>query len=127
MYMHEACLSCILTGLDDFRWEAYVFNDTFFDSDLTRQSVTYYTTSSEDFHLDPLISGQHDADMPLWNPREYFLAVFETRSRQVVDEWRNVVHQLRSLIEQYVSISHFTRPRMVSGLILVALNGVAIF
>ena len=102
-YMHEVCFSCVLTGLDDFRWEAYVFNDTLFDKDLTRQSVTYYNESSEDFRMDPLISGQYDADKPLWNPREYFLAVFEARSQQVVDEWRNVVHQLRSLLEQYVS------------------------
>lgn len=83
-------------GLSDWRWVAYAFEkNTFDERDLEDETYPY-----ENFQEDPI--AKVDADLPIWDPREYFLLIFNTRMCQVLEEWRNLVRWIERSIEGYV-------------------------
>lgn len=111
-FIHEAQISCVITGSDDWRWTAYCFVDTYFDEEDSRESLVQYAEHRQNggFESCPLTRGTCDASLPIWSPRYYFLRVLEVRTSQVVREWHNTVSMLARRIEDYVSallrISH---------------------
>jgi hypothetical protein len=55
------------------------------------------------FQEDPIASdGKVDANLPIWNPREYFLLIFQCRMGRVLLEWKRLVRWLERNIEEYV-------------------------
>ncbi len=103
-FIHEAQISCAITGIDDWRWTAYCFVDTFFDEEDGRESLVQYAEGErEGFEGDLFTNGEFDAGWPIWSPREYFLQVFQVRASQVAQEWHNTVSTLARRIEDYVS------------------------
>ena len=94
--MHQSHISFVMYGLSDRRWVAYAFDkNTFDDKDLEDDIYPY-----EKFQEDPI--AKVDADLPIWDPREYFLLIFKTRMYQVLKEWRNLIRGLERSIEGYV-------------------------
>ncbi|KAH8821447.1 hypothetical protein F5884DRAFT_745770 [Xylogone sp. PMI_703] len=70
----EAQFSLVICGSDNWRWTGHAFSDTYFNN----QSLTDYTFSYDGLHEDPIASnGELDANLPLWDPREYFLMIIK--------------------------------------------------
>ncbi len=78
-WLHQAQVSCLVTGHSSTYWTAFCCVDTYFDGDLSEDSIMRYDEIRESGVLcDPLTRGKFDADMPIWDPREYFLTVLYT-------------------------------------------------
>jgi hypothetical protein len=109
-FLYEAQISCLVAGTDESRWIAYGFVDTYFEAvDEGKETVQSYDEDGQDeddegMCADPLTYGTCAADKPIWNPREYFLVVLQTRLRQVKSEWQNVVAKMQGSVREYVSL-----------------------
>jgi hypothetical protein len=107
-FLHEAQISCIVTGLDNKSWVAYCFVDSYFDTTATGETATCYQVntakSNEGLVLDPLTRGHTSADRPMLGPRQYFLKVLEIRLYQVTAEWRQVVDKVHSSVREYMEV-----------------------
>jgi hypothetical protein len=101
-YIHEAQISVMITGLDDWYWTAYCFVDVYFKGMGHRESVEAYSSSG----MDPLSGGRTSRDRPTWLPREYFLQLLTYRLEQVKQEWNNTVYQLFGHIQPCVCVFH---------------------
>lgn len=105
-WLHEAHISCAVTGSDESRWTAYLFADTYYfdPTDEDREDVSEYETDAfeeHSMHPDALTYGVEDAKKPIWNPRIYFLAVFARRLSQVRKEWEKVVMKFNERIRAF--------------------------
>jgi hypothetical protein len=94
--MHEAHISCVVTGSDDWRWVAYCFVDTEIDGFLT-------DLSKDDLCFDPASRGECEAKNPIWKPRDYWLKIFEIRISQVRKEWEYLIYKVKFGVNQHVS------------------------
>ncbi|KAI8691862.1 hypothetical protein NCS56_00179800 [Fusarium sp. Ph1] len=108
--IYEAQISCLVAGLDNHSWMAYLFIDTYYQEDSSSESVEYYH-SQEDLRTDPLAAGTVDSDLPIWTPREYFLVVYECRLKQVKHALQNLVSRLLLKLEPYIQDSMTLVPR----------------
>jgi hypothetical protein len=97
--MHEAQISFSICGSDDQRWAAYCFVDTHFDD----SEFGDETLPHKGIQDDPIARGKMDANCPIKNPREYFLAIFEIRIAQVSEEWKCLVRMAERAIIRSVS------------------------
>ncbi|KUL86991.1 hypothetical protein ZTR_05707 [Talaromyces verruculosus] len=71
-YFHEAQVSVLLVGIDEWVWTLYCLVETHFEEKQDRG----------------------DLEDPIWNPREYFLLVLCRRMDQATLEWQNLVETL---------------------------------
>jgi hypothetical protein len=102
-YIHEAQVSFMITGIDDWFWTAYSFVDIYFKGDGNTESVDHYSqTNPQTPPMDPHSCGNYEADKPIWNPRHYFLRCLSCRMEQVKQEWNNVIYQLFQHIDPCV-------------------------
>ncbi|KAI9811173.1 MAG: hypothetical protein M1827_005624 [Pycnora praestabilis] len=86
-YFHEAQISFIVTGIDEWYWTAYCCADTYFGSEETAQ---FYLNEE----LDAPSGAGKSTTNPVWNPREYFLLVLSRRMNQIRKEWDNLITSL---------------------------------
>ncbi|OCK74043.1 hypothetical protein K432DRAFT_311503 [Lepidopterella palustris CBS 459.81] len=98
--MYEAHISFVIYGSDERRWVAYAFVDTAFnEANLENEEEFPHGAIQED----PIASnGKLDANLPVWNPREYFLMIFNIRIAQVLKESQYLVQAVERSIKQYV-------------------------
>jgi len=99
-YIHEAQISIMIAGIDDWFWTAYCFVDVYFKDEENSELVHRLSTSSRP--MDPHTCSKYDLDRPIWNPRHYFLRILACRMEQVKQEWSNAVFQLFEEIEPCV-------------------------
>jgi hypothetical protein len=102
--IYEVQISCVVSGVDDWQWVAYLFTDTDHDGDESTDKVTADRVLSPEDYREDLISGL-DADCPIWYPRLYFLKTFEVQSKKVKKEWDILIRHLRREIHKYVRFS----------------------
>jgi hypothetical protein len=93
--IHEAQISCVVAGSDDWRWVAYGFVDTEIDGFLT-------DLSEDDLSFDRIAAGELEAQFPIWKPRNYWLSLFEIRIEQVRKEWEYLILKVDLGVNQYV-------------------------
>lgn len=107
--VYEAHISFTVTGLDHKMWTAYAFVDSYFDELDGVQAYDEMKAPREGI-MDPLTMGNLDAQIPIWNPRLYFIRVVEIRLGQIVVEWNRILKRIEKDIEQYVytSSGYFT-------------------
>ena len=107
-FLYEAQISFVVAGSDEWRWVAYCFVDTYFDTaEEAKETVLSYHEDSlvaEGMRADPLTFGVANADDPIQNPKKYFLRVFQIRINQVKREWQNVVAKVQQSIREYVQV-----------------------
>ena len=106
-FLYEAQISCVVAGRDEWRWDAYCFVDTYFDTMETGETVLSYhedSLTNEGIRPDPFTYGLTDADNPIQNPREYFLKAFRYRLDQVKREWQQVVAKVQQSIREYEQV-----------------------
>ncbi|KAL2060547.1 hypothetical protein VTL71DRAFT_9188 [Oculimacula yallundae] len=91
-FIHEAEVSVMLIGLDNWYWTAYCFVDLYFQDDEHPEQVHRLAEAEPqmDFHS----GGKFDLNMPKWDPRHYFLQTLSHRIEQVKQEWINASSQL---------------------------------
>ncbi|KIW73427.1 hypothetical protein PV04_01548 [Phialophora macrospora] len=104
-FLHSATVSCVITGLDEYRWTAYCLVDTYFDGEGStwERILDYHKTGASvyDRTLNPLTHGKLDADGPIHDPREHFFAVLASRLGQVKREWDRVMVNLEQCFPYY--------------------------
>lgn len=103
-YIFPAKYSFVITGTDDWRWMAYCFVDTFFDTDEDAESASYYADpnqSPDGIPLDPCAAGRDAMDNVVQDPREYFLRILEARLACVSDEWLCIVQEIERNVKLY--------------------------
>ena len=96
-HLYEAEVSVLLTGVDEWFWTAYCCVDTHFGSE---ESVEHYHERG----LDAFTGGEKACQLPIWNPREYYLLVLSIRVRQVTREWSNLIDAIEERLQFHVSI-----------------------
>ncbi|PVH84094.1 hypothetical protein DL98DRAFT_652134 [Cadophora sp. DSE1049] len=108
-YIHEAQVSIMVIGVDDWFWTAYCFADVYFKSEEHTEQVGVMHRNNADPHS----CGKYFLDRPVWNPRHYFLRSLSCRMEQVKQEWNNTIFQLFEDIEP--CIYAFTRGELGQG------------
>ncbi|PSS22711.1 hypothetical protein M430DRAFT_16661 [Amorphotheca resinae ATCC 22711] len=95
--MHEAQISVVICGSDNWRWAGYAFIDTSFEGEDLGDGIFSY----EDVHEDPIASNSElHANLPIWDPREYFLTILEIRMTQVRKELEYLVRTVERSVKQ---------------------------
>lgn len=100
--LYEAQFSLVISGSSEQQWGAYSFGSHDFDDEDSDVGDSEDDESEDEdsegndlqdgdspFLEDPI--AQLDANKPIYNPREYFLVVFQHRMVQVVEEWNSTV------------------------------------
>lgn len=100
--LYEAQISCAITGQDNWTWTAYLFVDTYFEEDSTDDVDSYCDQVFDQWSPDPLTRGDHNANLPISDPRAYFLTVLQIRFLQVKNAWEDLIKKLQPRICQYV-------------------------
>jgi hypothetical protein len=95
--IQEAQFSLCVIGPDHFRWNAYSFVDSEIDGILAE-------SFDNDLPHDPITRGVLEASFPIWTPREYWIKVFEIRSRHVRNHWHHLIYKLELWIKEYVRL-----------------------
>ncbi|KAJ9623390.1 hypothetical protein H2204_011206, partial [Knufia peltigerae] len=98
-YLYEAQISCVIAGCDEWRWTAYCFVDSYFDSEDPGPSKPDPEMLSEvqSWGSPSRPPNRHEA-------RYFFLKVLATRTEQICKEWGLVMSKL-----EQSSRSWFTR------------------
>ncbi|KAF6812370.1 hypothetical protein CMUS01_13074 [Colletotrichum musicola] len=98
-YLHEAQVSCSVTGIAENSWTAYCFADTFFvdDCNESEDCIEFYADGEDP--TDPLSAGNAMMDrFSLKDPREYFILILRFRIKQVVEEWEHICYRLKQAV-----------------------------
>ncbi|KAJ3541993.1 hypothetical protein NM208_g4330 [Fusarium decemcellulare] len=104
-YLCEVQMSVLVTGMDDCHWTGYFLIDTYFEHEENKGCVdAYYHCSGQsgNISVDPFTEGSLEADCPILNPWEYFLAVLDCRAKALSEEWCMLVRMLRRRVEKSI-------------------------
>ncbi len=101
-FLYEAQISFVLAGIDEWRWVAYCFVDSYFDED-GENAAQYHKDVSDGSHTDPFEYGV--ADKHTEQASEFFLKVFRIRTKQIMQEWERVVRNVEASIRQHARVS----------------------
>ena len=107
--LHKAQMSCIIHGFDEWHWVAYAFEDTEHDPKVDDDEVDDGEVGGDEAIFpqeidEDLIVCGHDANKPIWRPRQYFLKAFEVHIKIVREEWDELVHKLEADRMEYVRL-----------------------
>ena len=101
--LHEAQISCMISGLDNRHWTGYGFFDTCHDGEESRHDIRSYQATKGGFVMNLLTCGTTACDAPIWTAREYFLQALEARVEGVTEEWKNTGRNLLKVMKTHVS------------------------
>lgn len=106
-FVYEGQVSCVVTGIDEWRWVAYCLTDSFFDEEAGETEPQYGIDVSSGVHANPFAYGATDAEIPMKRPREFFLKILEIRVNQVKREWQRVARKVHQSIRKYERTHHY--------------------
>lgn len=103
--MFESRFSVVTYGSSEKQWAVYAFDDTESDGDDLYEKMI---GALPVLHVDPIVSCLYgdepvDANLPIWNPRRYFLLVVANRITRAADGWMNLMTTVERSIKYYVS------------------------
>ena len=101
-YYYEAQISFLMIGIDEWLWTTYCCVDTFFGSETDREAYL-----NPHCPTDAASGGSLFQKYPVWNPRQYFLAVLSRRMLQARYEWTTLVECYTNRLSTYVSYVEF--------------------
>nr|KAK5440177.1 hypothetical protein LTR18_008114 [Exophiala xenobiotica] len=93
-FLYEAQISCVFSGIEEWRWVAYCFADSYFDGENTTQDDGYMPY---EYHADP---DPRNID----NAREFFLNVLQIRVKQIGQEWEEVVRNVEKSFRKFCRV-----------------------
>lgn len=112
-YLHEAQTSLLIVGNNNTVWTAYLFTDTYHNGrpgETNHEDLSFFQqpSASEENELfyDPLTMGQHDANVPIWDPREYFCLIVRIRLGLIKEEWAYIFSLFAEKIGAFVRSPH---------------------
>jgi len=91
--LYEGQISALITGIDDWRNEALVLVDAFFDRSLS----TKHSHDCGGVLMDPLTKGElmvNAASTDFQHPRLYFLEITEVWVYHIKKEWHFIVDEI---------------------------------
>lgn len=105
--MFESRFSVVICGSSEKQWAVYAFDDTESDGDDLYEKMI---GASPPLHVDPIVScldGDEpiDADLPIWNPRRYFLLAVANRITRAANGWMTLMTTVERSIKDYVSFT----------------------
>lgn len=115
-HLYEAHVTCVIAGFHDWCWTATCFVDTYYDDYVDRECVDDYHEHAENpqgMASDAPTLGDLEADLPIWNPREYFLLVVCSRLKRVKYEWQSTIKQVRESFRRYEQSNHYSLPQQI--------------
>lgn len=98
--------SIVIHGYSDQIWDAHSFENNDFDGDdwddedREDENSEDEDLEDEEFQEDP--NAGVEANMPIWDAREYFLRIFNVRSTQILQPAKYLVRWLERSIDNYV-------------------------
>lgn len=101
----EAHFTLVICGSHEGQWNAYAFDDNEFEG----EDLCEKLSACEGFHPDPIASclpssdNDTDANLPIWNPREYFLKVVANRTAAASEAWDSLIRATARSIKKHVS------------------------
>jgi len=98
--MSEGHFSFVIYGISERRWGAYAFDDTEPDEEDLQDKI-----SCGGRHWDPIgscLEDDIDAELPIWNPREYFLNVVARRVALGAHYWEGLLRAIERRIKNHV-------------------------
>jgi hypothetical protein len=102
--MFESRFSVVICGSSEKQWAVYAFDDTYSDGDNLYDKMT---DALQPFHADPIVSclwgDDVEADLPIWNPRRYFLLAVANRITVAANGWMTLMRTVERSIKDYVS------------------------
>ena len=98
--MDEAQISVVVCGTHNQRWVAYGL----VDADVKNIDFEKYG----ELFKDPI--SDMDASIPIWDAREYYLAVVQTNMNKALKEWQYLVRMVERWIETHVRSSSCSLP-----------------
>jgi hypothetical protein len=101
--MFEAHFSFIICGSQESRWAAYAFDDTEFVEEEDLYEKIFCGGGQWDPIASCLSGNDVDANLPIWNSREYFLSIVARRMAQAAKSWDALLRTINCRIDQYVS------------------------
>jgi hypothetical protein len=104
LYYHEAQTPSLSWGPDDTFWSEIFLVDTYFGSE--KRLETYLdtpTNGNPGDGSDPPLGGRGSMELPMFDPREYFLLKVDRRIEQVATEYGALVETFNKRMEEYVS------------------------
>ena len=93
--MQEAQISCIIIGANDWLWTGYSFVDSEVDGILS-------DCCEEDMYFDQIAGGEIDARLPIRQPRNYWMRVFQIRITSIGKQWEHNLYRLQRAIDTHV-------------------------
>ncbi|KAI9708419.1 MAG: hypothetical protein M1828_002991 [Chrysothrix sp. TS-e1954] len=93
-FVHQAQISILITGIDEWIWTALCCVDTYFETDDQTEEMYY-------LNLDAPTGAENTCDKPIWNPREYFLVALANRVHQVTLEWAIIICEFESRLSKF--------------------------
>lgn len=126
-YLHEAQTSLLIVGNNNTVWTAYLFTDTYHNGrpgETNHEDLSFFQQSSaaeeNELFYDPLTMGQHDANVPIWDPREYFCLIVRIRLGLIKEEWAYIFSFFAEKIGAFVrSPHHASSDRITKSLTLL--------
>jgi hypothetical protein len=106
--LYKSRFSLVVCGSNDSLWTGYSFVDRDLEENPFEEGDFCYQDNQP--HEDPISSdsgsGSIDANVPLWDPRAYWLVVLEVRIIKVHKEWESIVRILERNFVSYVRNFH---------------------
>jgi hypothetical protein len=103
--IEKVCFSLVICGTDNQHYVGYAFVDRDFenpDEDLDSSDFQYKGVNE-----DPIASDCGDdimnANLPIWDPRAYYLSVLDIRMAKILKEWRGLAWRISRRIDHFVS------------------------
>lgn len=93
--MQEAQISCVISGIDDWLWVGYRFVDSDVDGFLA-------DFPKEDMQFDQIACQRLDANRSIWQPRSYWVKIFELRIASIGKQWEFNLYKLQCAIDAHV-------------------------
>ena len=100
MGLYPAQVSFTICGTSIRQYVGYGFEDAEFDPDREFGGGEF---SLKEFHADQMTRGKQDANLPIWDPREYFLLNLKHRVEQMCEEWERVEHNFGEALKARAS------------------------
>ncbi|KAJ6438997.1 Arginine--tRNA ligase, cytoplasmic-like protein [Purpureocillium lavendulum] len=122
--LHETQQSLIIMGFDRRMWTLHSLTDSYFYSPnpYNEDTLEHYECDTLEHYggdtlaeepetfYDPITLGEHQADLPVDDPREFFFLILQIRLSQALEEWKNINYQLRRHVdmgpERFGELSH---------------------
>ena len=116
--IYEAHISIVICGWNHTNWTGWAFAKTDFaveEREEEEDDETWFNfeeceekededTMAEDYFASDGVGETLDANVPIWDPRYYFLRILAIRLDIVLREWRYLVQTIEYSIEHPVSV-----------------------